>query len=120
MDAEEPLPEEDPNGEEGLLPEGGGNTDIETQIDSLQADLSDDKLQAFSEKVTALAMLVGDGADKLIDAYSDYMEAAMTLKAQLNAAQMASLPARVQQQKMQEALQPLLDQVQDQPYSPVT
>lgn len=123
MDEEEPLPEEEGmepgGGEEDLLP-GEGNPDIESQIESLQQDLSDDKLQVLSEKVTSLAMLVGDGADKLIDAYSDYMEAAMSLKAQLNAAKMVSLPARMQQQKMQEALQPLLDQVQQQPYAPVT
>lgn len=81
--------------------------------------LSDDHINEMSEAITAVASTVAvDEAEKLIDAWSDFVEASMGLKARLNAVSMAALPTRQIQKKMEDALGPLLEEVR--PYEPVT
>lgn len=130
---EDRLPEPDPpageqveleEGPEDLPPEGADAAPepappAEAATRELLDQLSDDRINQMSEAVSAVAGGVAtDQAEQLIDAWADYVEAAMGLKARLNAVSLAAIPSRQVQEKMEEALRPLLEEVR--PFEPVT
>jgi hypothetical protein len=81
--------------------------------------LADDRISQLSEAITSVAQAVSpDESEKLIDAWSDFVEASMALKARLNAVSMSAIPSRQVEKKMKDALAPLLDEVR--PFEPVT
>lgn len=106
------IPGDEPPVEEAVqpeqAPEEGSPQSVQEIVQRLGQHFSDDKISEINDSMLTLMKVVPpDTAEKIAKVFTKLMEAMMSLKANIVALQVMSMPAQQQQQMMQQNLQQL-------------